>query len=131
MRSKKQRLAAALLAAGVLIIGVGSCAAPYLPKPTVLYKDGVYTGQAEGMMGPLTVEVTIDKGAIVNVVLKEHHETQRYYEKAELWVVSSILEQQTTEVDAVSGATYTSKAIKNAVQDALRDARAWRVTREE
>lgn len=131
MRSKKQRLAAVLLAAGVLIIGVGSCAAPYLPKPAVLYKDGVYTGEAEGMMGPLTVEVTIDKGAIVNVVLKDHHETQGYYEKAEMWVVSSILEQQTTEVDAVSGATYTSKAIKNAVQDALRDARTWNVTREE
>ena len=44
------------------------------------------------------------------------------YEKAETWVVASILENQTTDVDSVSGATYTSEGIKAAVADALKNA---------
>lgn len=119
---KKQSIAALLFAAGIVAISFASCVGPLLPKKQVTYIDGTYTGTGEGMMGPITVEVVVSSGAITNITLKEHKETEGIYEKAETWVVGAILENQTTDVDSVSGATYTSEGIKAAVADALKNA---------
>lgn len=87
------------------------------------YKDGVYEGTGTGNNGDIKVEVTVEGGNITSVVLKEHGETEGIYEAAEKNVTADIIKKQTAEVDAVSGATNTSKGIMDAVADALSTAK--------
>lgn len=86
------------------------------------YHDGVYTASAEGFGGPITVQVTIlnDKIDSITIVSAEG-ETSSYFTKAR-HVISTILDEQTPEVDAISGATYSSTGILNAVKSALASA---------
>ena len=90
-------------------------------QPSV-YHDGVYTASAEGFGGPITVQVTIlnDKIDSISIVSAEG-ETHPYFTKAR-HVISTILDEQTPEVEAVSGATYSSTGILNAVKAALTSA---------
>jgi len=83
------------------------------------FKDGVYTGTAEGFGGPVKVEVTVANGAISQVVVLENDETPFIAENAIKQVPEAIVASQSWEVDVVSGATYTSKAIMAAVEAAL------------
>ncbi|HPT82512.1 MAG TPA: FMN-binding protein [Limnochordia bacterium] len=83
------------------------------------FKDGVYTGTAEGFGGPLTVEVTVANGAIAKVVVLENSETPFIAEEAFKKLPEAIVANQSWDVDVVSGATYTSKAIIAAVEAAL------------
>lgn len=86
------------------------------------YRDGVYTASAEGFGGPITVQVTIlnDKIDSITIVSAEG-ETSSYFTKAR-HVISTILDEQTPEADAISGATYSSTGILNAVKSALASA---------
>jgi uncharacterized protein with FMN-binding domain len=86
------------------------------------YKDGVYQGTGMGYNGVITVQVTISGGKIASVVILSHIEDQEYWDMAVARIVNSIVTGQTTNVDAVSGATYTSNGIILAVRDALRQA---------
>ncbi len=67
--------------------------------------------------------MTVEGGSIVSITLKEHGETAGIYEAAEKGVVEEIIKNQTAEVDAVSGATNTSKGIMEAVSAALEEAK--------
>ena len=83
------------------------------------YEDGVYTGSATGYGGTITVQVTVEDGQITEIEVLEHSgETESFYNRA-IAVIDSIILYQTWEVDAVSGATYSSNGIKNAVKNAL------------
>ena len=84
-------------------------------------KDGKYQGTTEGFRGNVTVEVTVSDGKITAIDALEQDETPRFWSKA-VAVIDSIIENQSTEVDAVSGATYSSNAIKNATKNALEGA---------
>ena len=87
------------------------------------YKDGTYTGSATGWGGPIEVEVTIKNGKIHSIkVLSAPNETPQYLSKAK-GVTARITAKQTTNVDAVSGATYSSNGIIKAVRNALLKAR--------
>ena len=82
--------------------------------------DGTYTGEAEGMGGPVPVTVTVSDGRIVAVEVGENSETLGIGSKAIEQLPPKIVEAGTTEgVDAISGATITSKAILAAVDQAL------------
>ena len=72
-----------------------------------VYKDGTYTGSAQGFGGTITVQVTLAPG-----------EDSAYLSQGE-GVISSIISAQSTDVDTVSGATFSSTGIINAVVDAL------------
>ncbi len=87
------------------------------------YKDGVYEGTGKGNGGDIKVEVTVEGGNIVSISLTEHSETEGIYEAAEKGVIEEIIKTQSTEVDAVSGATVTSNGIMEAVADAVKDAK--------
>lgn len=87
------------------------------------FKDGVYEGTGKGNNGDIKVEVTVEGGNITSVEMKEHGETQGIYEAAEKGVIAEIIKNQSAEVDAVSGATNTSKGIMEAVTDALKEAK--------
>ncbi len=84
------------------------------------YRDGVYTASADGFGGPITVQVTVESDAITDITILDHAgETTSYFSRARS-VVSEILTTGTPEgVDAVSGATYSSTGILNAVKQAL------------
>lgn len=83
--------------------------------------DGVYTGSGMGMNAKITVEVTISDGEISAITVLSSREDEPYYSDA-LAVIDDILSANSVEVDTVSGATYSSGGIIDAVEDALREA---------
>lgn len=84
--------------------------------------DGEYTGSAKGFGGLIVVKVRILKGKIKSIDVVSHEkETPAYYSKAKK-VISLILSSQSTDVDTISGATFSSSGILQAVQNALRKA---------
>jgi len=90
---------------------------------TIVYNDGVYTGVADAYGPDLTVEVTIENNMIANVVVVSHNEVrERFWETPVQEIPIAIVEAQSVEIDSISGATYTSVGIKNAVLDALSQA---------
>ena len=86
------------------------------------YRDGVYTASAQGFGGPITLQVTIQNDTIADItIVRAEGETQPYFSRARR-VISTILECNTPEVDSISGATYSSTGILNAVKSALSSA---------
>lgn len=84
------------------------------------YKDGIYTGEGNGYNPGLKVQVEIKDGLINDIQILEHNEVgQMFYQPAFTEIPTQIIEKQTTDVDIVSGATYSSKGIMEAVNDAL------------
>ena len=84
-----------------------------------VYKDGTYTGEADGYGGTIQVEVTLASDEITSInVVSAPGEDSAYLSQAES-VIDSILSAQSTDVDTVSGATFSSTGILNAVDDAL------------
>ncbi len=89
----------------------------------VKYKDGTYTGSAQGFGGQIKVQVTIKNGKISKIkVLSASGETESYFAKAKT-VLDRIVAQQSTNVDVVSGATYSSNGLIKAVRNALSKAK--------
>ena len=91
--------------------------------PTV-YVDGVYEGSSDaGMHAGLKVSVEVVDGKIASVKVIAHDETPGISDPAIAGVPTAIVEANSPEVDVVSGATYTSMAIKEAVALALENAK--------
>ena len=86
-------------------------------------KDGVYNGSASGYGGEIMVKVTVSNGKISDIKVESHSETPEYYDRCS-GIIPSIISSQSTNVDGVSGATFTSNGIKAAVADALKSAGA-------
>ena len=82
--------------------------------------DGDYEGKGVGYNGNIKVKVSIAGGKITAVEVLKSDDDEEYFYDAKKQVISAILEQQTTEVDAVSGATSSSEGIMKAVQNALK-----------
>lgn len=83
------------------------------------YKDGSYTGSAQGFGGAIEVQVTLKDDEITDIqVTSAPGEDSAYLSQGE-GVISSIISAQSTDVDTVSGATFSSTGIINAVVDAL------------
>lgn len=82
------------------------------------YKDGIYYGTGTGFGGPLKVMVKISDGKIASIQVVENSDGSSFISKASA-VISSILSKQSTNVDTVSGATYSSVGIIQAVRNAL------------
>ena len=86
--------------------------------------DGVFTGTAQGYGGPVTTQVTVENGYITAVEVVEHSgETEAYFSQAEP-LTEAVVEAQTTAVDAVSGATFSSAGILNGATEALQQSNA-------
>lgn len=80
--------------------------------------DGTYVGSYDVGYIYAKVEVTVKSGKIVDIELIEHKNEKG--EPAEK-IVDKIIKEQNTDVDAVSGATNSSKVIKKAVEEALQN----------
>ena len=83
------------------------------------YEDGVYTGTGTGFRGETSVTVTVENGEITDITINSYKDDQQFFSRAESGVISAILQSQNTDVDAVSGATFSSNGIKEAVANAL------------
>ncbi len=86
------------------------------------YADGTYAGEAEGFGGLIQVEVTVAEGAITEINIVSAKQEDTAYLNMAKKIVDQIVEKQTTEIDTISGATYSSTGIKNAVIQALEKA---------
>lgn len=83
------------------------------------YKDGVYIGIGNGRNGEVEVAVTISRGKISKVEVTKHEETDGIADEAFKQIPDAIVKAQSVDVDAASGATLTSEAIKQGVAAAL------------
>ena len=86
-------------------------------------KDGVYYGSAKGYGGEIKAKVTVSNGKISDIKIENHSETPEYYDRCS-GIIPNIISSQSTNVDGVSGATFTSNGIKSAVANALKNAGA-------
>ena len=84
-------------------------------------KDGVYVGSAGGHHGPVKVVVTVASGKIDEIDVATFNEKRGRKELSNL--CRRIEQANSTDVDAISGATVTSDDVKAAVKDALKKAR--------
>ncbi len=89
---------------------------------TPTYQDGEWTGTALGYNDTITVSVTITNGSIADITILESSDDEPYYSWAKDEIPQSIIAAQSTEADTVSGATFSSKGIIDAVDDALQQA---------
>lgn len=88
----------------------------------VAYKDGTYTGEADGFGGTVKVEVIVKKQKIKEVnIVSADGEDGSYLTMAKD-IIPKILDAQSAEVDTISGATFSSTGIKNATKQALEKA---------
>ena len=87
------------------------------------YADGEYEGSAQGFGGTITVKVTIEKGMMTDIIIVSATNEDRDYLEASSKIVNEILDKQTDQVDTVSGATFSSTGIRNAVTEALNQAK--------
>ena len=86
------------------------------------YKDGSYEGSAKGFGGNVVVKVTVKNDEIEKIDLVDASKEDGSYLASAKGVIKSILDKQSTDVDTVSGATFTSTGIINAVISALEKA---------
>ena len=89
---------------------------------SVMAKDGVYKATTLGRNGDMTVEVTIANDKIADVKVLEWSETHPIADLPRTKIAKDIIDNQSIEVDVVSGATLTSFAMKQAVEECLKQA---------
>lgn len=89
---------------------------------TSQYKDGTYYGSGVGFRGKTKVNVTVENGKINSITIESFMDDEEFFNRAKNTVINSIISKQSTDVSAVSGATFSSEGIINAVKDALSSA---------
>jgi uncharacterized protein with FMN-binding domain len=95
-----------------------------VPKKTSTaegYRDGIYCGTGTGFQGEIKVKVTIKKGKINTIEVVKSQDGASYLERASA-LLTRIIKKQSTNVDAVSGATYSSNGLIEATEAALKKA---------
>ncbi|MBQ9907422.1 MAG: FMN-binding protein [Oscillospiraceae bacterium] len=93
------------------------------PAPVRIYQDGTFTASAYGYDGNITVHVTILEDSITDITAETEESDDSYFNDAKSAVIPAIIRSQAADVDACSGATYSSNGIMEAVRAALESAR--------
>ena len=86
-----------------------------------IYTPGTYTSSAKGM-SEITATVTFDANSITKVELDLSGETDSIGQAAKDKLIEQVMNAQTSQIDGVTGATVTSKAVQNAVADCIQQA---------
>ena len=81
--------------------------------------DGIYTGSADAFRGDVEVQVTVEKQKVTDISILSYCDTEEYFFRAAPAVIEQMKAEQSLNVDAVSGATYSSNGIIHAVANAL------------
>lgn len=92
---------------------------------TLIYNNGIYQASAMGFRGMIEVEVTYENDLITHIKVLKHHEDMKWYNHA-YSVVQEMLDKQSVEVDTITGATYSSKGIIDAVKATYNEAKKLR-----
>jgi uncharacterized protein with FMN-binding domain len=108
-------ISALLIAA--MLLGCAETPVTGAPVDHAKLKDGTYEGSYRGGPNKATVQVTIKDKNIVKIEILQHQAWRGGI--AEAAIVERIIATQSTKVDAVSGATNSSRVIMNAVQNAI------------
>ena len=87
------------------------------------YMSGTYIGESEGYYSKLIVEVVVDDYNILSIEIIESEEPPILADIVFEKLPPKIIKKNGGDVDVVSGATYTSQALINAVNKALEEAR--------
>ena len=87
------------------------------------YAPGTYEGTGRGYRGPIRVQVQVSPDGIEDIVISEHRESAYPGAAAMEELLEAVLETGSTDLDAVSGATYSSRGFLEAVEDAVGRAR--------
>lgn len=82
-------------------------------------KDGIYEGQGQGFRGKMTVEVVVSQDKIEKISILSHEESPGWYEEVFATLPKEMIKEQRVEVDSITGATFTSQGLKDAVENAL------------
>lgn len=99
---------------------------PVQPEPTqpnYIYNNGTYTAKSYGYDGDVEITITIENDLITNITGLSQESDNWYFDNAKTKVFNEILNQQQADVDACSGATFSSNAIMSAVKSVLNMAR--------
>ena len=119
------KIAAAAAMSGVTAAGLAACnaasSASGVSSATGIYTPGTYTATAKGM-SEITATVTFDAASITKVELDLSGETDSIGQAAKDKLIEQVMNAQTSQIDGVTGATVTSKAVQNAVADCIRQA---------
>lgn len=113
-------LAISVLFAGAMLAGCAETQITGAPVDHARLRDGIYDGSARGGPNKASVQVTIRNSNIVKIDIIDHQAWRGGI--AEETVIARIIASQSTRVDAVSGATNSSRVIMNAVQNAIEKA---------
>lgn len=110
---------------GTLLAGCSSPAASSVSSSSTegsAMTPGTYTASSEGHNGSVTVSVTVTEDAITSVEVGENNETAGLADPAIETIPQQIVDYQTLSTDIISGATYTTVAIRQAVKDCIEQA---------
>lgn len=105
--------------AELLNILYGFMAAPAVAEAETELAANEYIGEADGFGGPIKVKVTMDGDKIAKIDVLSHGDTPGICDKAFAAIPQAIIDAQSTQVDVAAGATFSSKGIMAAVEDAL------------
>ena len=107
---------------GVMDTGVEGVHGKSKQQSTSIYQDGTFEGTGEGFGGEIRIQLTVTSGRIADIqVLSAEKEDNSYLSMAE-GIIANIIDAQSAEVDTISGATYSSTGIRQAVMQALEQA---------
>ena len=93
-----------------------------IPNDSLIYNDGIYKATVDAYRPNMVVQVEILNNTIIDIQIVEHNETKSYFEYASPKIIEQIISTNSTNVDTVSRATYTSNGIKNGVDACLEQA---------
>ena len=121
---KLKRILAGVLCSAMLLASLSGCGTATTPATgdageAGIFTPGTYQGEGEGLNGPVKLEVEVDADKILNINVLEHQESEGISDPAFENIPKEIIEKQSLAVDAVAGCTFSSKAIIEAVTNAL------------
>lgn len=113
----------------MIVVGMSACTSTTelgeeSNDSTGSYVTGTYSGSGIGHGGNISVEVTLSENEITNIVVTESNETSGFGDVAAEHIITDILENQSLNVDAVSGCTLSANGIRTAIENALENAGA-------
>ncbi|HAP56109.1 MAG TPA: FMN-binding protein, partial [Spirochaetaceae bacterium] len=88
----------------------------------IAFKPGTYTGTGKGYNGDVVLKVSFTENAIADIRVDKSKETEHVGDSAYSIIIKDIKDFTSTGVDTVSGATFTSRAVLAAVEDAAKQA---------
>lgn len=95
---------------------------PSITANSVVLKDGIFEGEGEGFNGKTKVSLEVQNGIIKKIDILSSDDDESYLNEATK-LIPTIIEKQNSNVDSISGATYSSKGIILAVENALKNAK--------